>query len=352
MKVIVLIAALLLGAMTISTANAASAGKPFLRGVFSSADLANRIEVSLIKNPRGTSIIDPDRCKEDGSCASPQNYLLMFQISDPQAHLTDVAQVPNLLRALRVAEAPSGEYWLACLKPMGDGTYKSVLHCVSRSFKPGEKVWTDPKTGRIVLASDCTNPVEKPVPSKACVEINFETKPGDTVVRFALLGPQDVSDDCVGVKRSGEIEFDAMHWWVDECATRYCDFSADASVVGQPVRLMGSYVPQPGKHVLRLSAIVSRKSSQYVTVLCLERSTMTFPQLPDGKVSLAQITEYSKNRQEWIISHSDGMGVRWRDYLLDDSGAKKSARVYYTKAEIPKGKPQLYIPWGEWKNPE
>ena len=210
MKVIVLIAALLLGAMTISTANAASAGKPFLRGVFSSADLANRIEVSLIKNPRETSIIDPDRCKLDGSCASPQNYLLMFQISDPQAHLTDVAQVPNLLRALRVAEAPSGEYWLACLEPMGDETYKSVLHCVSRSFKPGEKVWTDPKTGRIVLASDCTNPVENRFRQRRALRL-ISNEARDTVVRFALLGPQDVSDDCVGVKRSGEIEFDAMH---------------------------------------------------------------------------------------------------------------------------------------------
>ena len=64
-----------------------------------------------------------------------------------------------------------------------------------------------------------------------------------------------------------------------------------------------------------------------MTVLCLERSTMTFPQLPDGKVSLAVITEYSKNRQE-IISHSDGM-ASGGGISLDDSGAKSRQGVLH-----------------------
>ena len=276
----------------------AAVGDPFLKGLSNPEELADKVRVSLVRNPKGTSVIDPVRCKRDGSCATPENYLRMFQESDPGAGLTTVAQVPTYLRNLEVADAPAGEYWLSCLKPSSRGIYEPVLHCLSRSFKPGEKAWIDPKTRRIVLASDCTNPVEKPVPPKnACVEIHFFTKSQDTAVRFALLGPADVDNDCIGVKRAGEEDFENL--WAKECESTHCDFSADVAVVGQSVRLMGSYAPVPGEHVLRLPALVAEKSSKYTTVLCLERGAMAWPELPKDQTSFAQSYEYGERREEW-----------------------------------------------------
>lgn len=349
--IVVLALAMVVLAMLATSVHSAPIGKPFLRGVSTPAELASKMGASLAKNPRGTSIIDPERCKRDGSCATPMNYLEMFKEADPEAHLTEVAQVPGFLRTLRIEEAPPGEYWISCLKPSGKGTYKPVLHGLSRSFKKGEKAWVDPKTRRVVLASDCTNPVEKPVPSKeskdACVEIHFFTKQGDTGVRFALLGPKDVPNDCVAVKRAGEEDFESL--WADECADTHCDFSADVAVVGQPARLMGSYVPTPGEHILRLPALVAEKSL-YVTVLCLERGTQEWPEFPKSPVSFAQSMSYGEKREEWIKNHSDGIGVRWFDYLNAKSPSRvKQAMVWYTKPEIPAGAPQLYWPWGEWE---
>ncbi|MFA6519857.1 MAG: hypothetical protein WCT41_03505 [Candidatus Paceibacterota bacterium] len=357
-------------ALAVPTAASAATWKAFLHGVKTPAELADKVQVSLVKDPKGNSIIDPARCKQDGSCAAPKDYFEMFKISDPEARLTDVMQVPAFLRTLKVEPAPAGEYWISCLKPSGGGTFKPVLHCLSRFFKAGEQAWVDPITKRIVLASDCTNPVEKPVPPKrACVEILVPTKPGDTIFRFGLIGPAAVKedDDCLGLKRVGEVEFE--RWWKDECAVTGCDFSADARVIGQPVQIFGSIkLEKPGEYVLRLPAYVAEKGSLYVTVLCLERSAPGDPPKEPPKpiqgsdretytktynTYMAWRVEYETWRNIWLISHSDGMGVRWGDYRSTPSAPEtKMAIVYYTKAEAiaktPAGMSLKYIPWGEW----
>src|SRR3989344_2870607 len=358
-KFIGMFAALILGAVTIFAVNAAPVGNPFLKGVNSPSELAGKIEASLAKDPKGTTMLDAARCKKDGSCARPLDYLMTLQQSDPDARLTDVAQVPVFLRTLRVTDAPMGEYWISCLKPTGKGAYEPVLHCLSRSFKPGEKAWVNPKSGRIVFASDCTNPIEKPVPPKqACAEVRFFTKKDDpqygtdTAVRFAIVGPADVKDDCIGVKRAGEEDFE--RWWTDECAARGGDFSADAKVVGQPVQLIGSYVPAPGEHVLRLPALVAERESLYRTVLCLERGPHSDPPKEPPKptndmalekyreaytVYMAWRVKYEAWRNSWIADHSDGIGVRSFDYRASGSSDTKSATVWYDKAEAPKNAP-------------
>jgi len=363
MNIISMIAALLFGAVSTSVVWAAPVGKPFMKGMVNPSDLANRIEVALVRDPKGVKLLDPDFCKKSGSCASPKDYLEMFQMSDPKAGLMTIAQVPAFLRSLKIEDAPSGEYWLACLKPAGK-SYKPVLHCVSRKFKKGEKAWVDPKTKRIVLASDCTNPVEKEIPPKVCAEIHYFTRPGDTVVRFALLGPKAVSNDCIGLRRAGE-EDEFEHWWNDECKIRGCDFSEDARVVGQPVQMMGSYVPEPGEHILRLPALVTEKESLFRVVLCLERGDPGPPPYAEERPSsdmdpttyqiaygkyMAYLEKYTEWRNTWISMHSDGIGVRWFDYQTRKQSGSKTAIVWYAKEEIPPGEPELYWPWGVWAN--
>lgn len=339
---------ILLALVFVALAVPASAGtwKPFLHGVKTPAELADKVQASLTKDPSGRSIIDPERCKRDGSCATPENYFEMFQKSDPDSHLTGVAQVPAFLKKLEVAPAPAGEYWIACLKPSGDGAYKPELHCLSRFFKKGEKAWVNPLTKRIVLASDCTNPVEKPAPPKhACALIPFTTKVGDTVVRFDIQGPAEVKDDCIGVKRAGEEDFE--RWWADECKNVHCDFSDNARFMGQKVRLIGSYIPEPGEHVLRVPASFAEKGSLYSVGLCLERTKMAWPEYPAKGYTLAERDAYAEQRDKWIAGHSDTMNVVWQGYRTNSTGIKE-ARVYYTKAEVPPGAPLIYWPWQEF----
>lgn len=348
-KIISMFVALILSAVMASTATAAT-WKPFFRGINSPAELADKVEASLTKNPKGTSMLDPERCKRDGSCATPLNYFEALKQVDPGAHLTSVTQVPGFLRTLQVIDAPAGEYWISCLRPSGRGTYRAVLHCLSRSFKPGEKAWIDPKTNKILFASDCTNPVEKPVKDE-CVYIPFPTLPPNTVVRFAAVGPADIrkDDDCLAVKAAGDTEFE--RWWADKCASEYCDFSAPAAVVGQRILVIGSYEPKPGEHILRLPKYFAEKGSLFVTLLCIENTKMAWPELPKEGYTPAERDEYAKLREEWIAGHSDTIGVRWNDYRVTQSG-RREARVFYTKADVPPGlsasQSELYWHWGEW----
>ncbi|MFA5998267.1 MAG: hypothetical protein WC814_02680 [Candidatus Paceibacterota bacterium] len=343
MSKIIAVLALAIATLAVPVASVAATWKPFFRGINNPAELEGKIEASLAKNPKGTSMLDPERCKRDGSCATPLNYLEALKQVDPGAHLTSVAQVPGFLRTLQVIDAPVGEYWISCLKPSGRGTYRAVLHCLSRSFKKGEKAWVDPKTNKIVFASDCTNPVEKPV-KEECVYIPFITKSVNTVVRFAAVGPADIrkDDDCLAVKAAGDTEFE--RWWADKCASVYCDFSAPAAVVGQRILVIGSYEPKPGEHILRLPKYFAEKGSLFVTLLCIENTKMTWPELPNQSASREQIAE-------WIAGHSDTIGVRWHDYRVTQSG-RREARVFYTKADVPPGlsvsQSELYWHWGEW----
>ncbi len=315
-KVAALIAALLVAPSLGTHAQAAPVGNPFLRGLKNPSELAAKVEASLKADPTGQGIIDPARCRRDGSCATPQDYLLMIEQADPGAHLTFVEQLPDFFRSLKMVQAPRGEYWMACLKVSPGRKFSPVLHCLSRNFKKGEQAWVDAATHVIVLAEDCTNPVEKPVPP-VCAYVEFYTARPDTVVRFALLGPRPVLDDCIGVKRAGEQQFET--WWRDECASAYCSFEEDAAVVGEPVQLIGSYVPKPGWHVLRVPLFLATEASaDYRVVLCLDRSG----------------------------EHSDGVGVQWFDYRARYNNP--TAIVWYSPELVPHKEPPLAWTFGDW----
>lgn len=376
MKAIVIVTALMLGGVLVSTVEAVPTGKPFLRGVKDPADLARLIESSLKQsdatgfiNLDGKRLIDPDLCMKNGSCATANDYLVMFQESDPGAHLTKVSEIPDFLRTLKVVNGPPGEFWVACLrKPeRKKGAYTPVLHCISRRFKPGEKAWLNTKTKRIVLASDCTNPVEKEIPPKTCKLIRVSTRSGDSGLRFAIQGPAAVRDDCVAVKRAGQTEFENL--WPEECADKRCDFSENAKFMGQPVQLMGSYIPEPGEHVFRVPASFAEKESLYSVAFCLERGEFgdpgDAPKEParpvaedDPALYALKFTAYMEYidvyenwrvrynawRDTWISDHSDSINVVPAGYRGD------VAVVYYTKEEVPLGMPMVYFPWGEWGN--
>lgn len=354
-KIISIIVALILGAaLAVPMVASAAVGKAFLHGVNSPAELASKIEASLAQNPKGTSMLDPARCKKDGSCATPLNYLEALKQVNPGAHLTSVAQVPDFLRTLKVIDAPAGEYWISCLKPSGQGTYKAVLHCLSRSFKPGEKAWVDPKSDVIVFASDCTNVVEKPVPLKqTCAEIIFFARAGDTVARNAVGGGTAFEDDCFAIKKVGETEFRAP--WKDSCASEHCTFAASEAFLHKKMWMLASYELEPGQYILRVPASFAEKNSPYVTVLCLERTKMEWPEKPtleythaQREAYIAKRDAYIKQRDEWIAGHSDSVNVWWNAYHVGNDGVPR-ATIYHSEREVPATETvKMYWRYGVW----
>ena len=203
---------------------------------------------------------------------------------------------------------------------------------------------TPPTTSRTLIASA----------TKGCAEIRFTTKPGDTVVKFPVFGPagHDIAkDSCVGIKRPGDSTFGP--WQNGFCPTAppiLCDFSQHERIIGQKIRLMGSYrIEKQGVHTLRLPGFISERKLGYVTALILVRGESEHPQYPSEQPgstkAFVAAYRYGEQRQEWIADNSDAIGVRWFDYV---NGV---ATVYYSKTEVPKDTAQLYWPWGEWRGP-
>ena len=188
-----------------------------------------------------------------------------------------------------------------------------------------------------------TTVVTQPPVSSGCLEVRFETKPRDSVVKIAIFGNTTVSasDSCFAI--------DGGPWRNNACGKSYqCDFRKDEMVTGKKLQLVGSFHPKPGQHVVRLPACFADKAKGYVAAFFLVRGSDVWPTYPSApavgtKTAFRAAYAYGEKRAEWQADHSDAMGVRWFDY---ENG---SARIYYSRTEVPKNAPQLYWPWHEWK---
>ncbi|TSC64733.1 MAG: hypothetical protein G01um101491_202 [Parcubacteria group bacterium Gr01-1014_91] len=245
----------------------------------------------------------------------------------------------------------------------GGGVVAFKSPMLGMQYEAPAEAWTITCEGQILTASlpdvcfNWTSAISQaiavvPVVSSGCVEISFPTRPGDTVVKFPVIGPSglDLSKDgCTGIKRAGDQTFGP--WRNEFCSTEapiLCDFSEHEAIIGQRVQLMGSYwIETHGEHVLRLPAFIAAKKSEYVVAPILVRRVSRHPEYPVGRPgsveAYAAARAYGEQRQEWIDDNSDAIGVRWFDY---ENG---SATVWYTQAEVPKGRAQLYWPWKEWR---
>lgn len=285
----------------------------FYYGLKDPSELAKLVEENLWNDPTGKTMINPDKCLKDGSCASPHDYLVMFQENDPEAGLTSVAQLPAFLRSLVKVKAGSGEYQMACLEGAG---HTPNLHCMRRPFKPDEMAWADPKSNRLVLAEHCTNPIEKPVEPRQCMEIMVTIK-GESSMKFAHLGPAKVQDSCLALRKVGEGAI-PLQEYVGEC-----DFSAAAAYFGERAREVYCVPVTPGTYILTVAA------------------------KPYGE---------PKTRHWWVFCWSDEddvssntMRVRDYDYIGNDV---RRATIYNSRKEMerktyPASVSHLWIPWGE-----
>jgi hypothetical protein len=364
----------MLSAVMVSAAVAAPGDKGYYYGAKDPEHLAQLIHESLAKEVSGKTKLSAEKCHKDGSCATPQYYFEAINKALAEAgfkkRLSNVSEVPGYIRTLKVLHSPYGKYEVSCLRPLGNDKFSVVMDCLEREFEPDEEAWVDSeiqgeyKIDLIMITSKCANVVYRKIALKitiiggtlACVEISFTTRPGDVTPRFALTAPagttisKDTDDGCLALKRAGSTVYE--RWWTDECANVHCDFSAPAAVLNANVLVVGSFEPKVhGTHILRLPAYVAGKGSLYVTLLCLDRVKMEWPEVPKGQYTIAQVDRYTEERGQWITGHSDTIGVRWHDYRMTERDVME-ARVHYSPAEVPPGltASQAYLSWhfGKW----
>lgn len=335
-------------------------GKALMKGLKNPKELASIVERSLKADSKGNTHLDENACKRYGSCATAYSYFYGIRTTHPDVALYSLSELPAYLRTLVVHNAPKGDWYMSRILVRRNGSYVKRTYDArgwSRKFHKGEKVWDDPTTKEHILAGDCGNVVagmytrnvvvvKKRTQTETgdCVTIHFITKPGDTAVKIAILGPAGniVNDKCTAI--------DGHSWVNDICkenAPVICDFSKHEKVTGKPLQLLGSFYPKPGEHTLRLPGYFASKAKGYVTALILVRGEVKWPlypkERPGNTVAFRAAYHYGEQRAEWIANNSDAMGVRWFDYQHN------SARIWYSKSDVPKDVAQLYWPWGEWR---
>ncbi len=257
---IAFLVALLFGA-TAAEAQASERHR-FVVGNTTPQELAAKVEASLARNPLGRGVIDQVSCSRDRGCATPEDYLVMFEKADPGAHLTDVHQLPAYFRSLVVRPAPSGVYWMACKTGAGGVGDAPKWDCMNRVFHhdKGETGFINPVTGALVLARDCSNPVGKEQHEEDCVELHVWMKPGDEV-HIAWMGPDALpSGKCrLSVQKTGENE--RTNYEMDECPRDTCDFSGPSRDLQMQVwdKPRISWVARvEGDNIIRLPAEVTK----------------------------------------------------------------------------------------------
>jgi len=155
MKTIVVGLALAIAALA-NSAFAAGTGMPMMKGLKNPTELATLVENSLKSDPTGKSLLNPARCKKDGSCATAHDYFFGIQTAHPSAKLGNIAELPQYLRSLVKQSAPAGEWHISRLLVRGN-THTYDAKGWKRAFLQGESVWVDVNTGELILAGDCGN---------------------------------------------------------------------------------------------------------------------------------------------------------------------------------------------------
>lgn len=279
-RLIALIASLLVFGALATPAEAGNRHR-FVVGIETPVQLAGLIQQSLEKDKSGKSAVSAESCSKR-ACATPADYLAMFAESDPEAGLTSVNQLPEYVRALVIRKAPPGRYWMACKTGNGSAASKPMWNCLARAFHAGETAFVNPKTGRIVLARDCTNPVGKEDVPVRCVEKHVFLKEGDEF-HSGWLGPDAFPQgNCIpAILKAGETEWSNTH--LDECPRDQCDWSGPARDLGG-VKVWSnpriSFVAErTGEYIIRLPVEVTKVSSVFVD--CVVR--------PDGRQTLGNV---------------------------------------------------------------
>lgn len=305
MRNVLIALALLTFGWALAGSASASQYKGYYYGAQSPTEIAVLVERSLATDPTGRTMLDAAKCRRDGSCAAPINYVESFRAHDPRGNVT-LENLGAYLRSLRIDCTVSGEYQMDRIIFRSGTLGQTDVNGMSRAFLRNECAWVNPDTGRPVLAQNCANPVGMEV-SLECVYVNIETRnPAEASVIWARYNRED--DPCFAYRRVSRLyEPDSpravWHNVPNGCVGRPCDFTAVNRSLGRQQVAQGEIqLDSPGIYQVRLSP-------DELLVLCLK--------LTNGSV----------------ITSSFASGVRWQqDYRL--IRGEHHARVYYESDEV------------------
>lgn len=280
--------------------------KGYYYGAKSPQEIAALVERSIQNDSTGRTMLDAAKCRKDGSCAAPINYLESFQAHDPLAKLTSVAQLPAYLRKLVIDCSVAGEFQMDRIIFRSGTLGKTDVNGMSRSFLKKECAWINPETRRPVLAENCANPVGQRV-NLECVYTNIQVDAEHSVIWARYKRPDDPCFAYRRVSRTFERDSARALWHTvpNGCVGHPCDFSQVNAALGARQVAQGEIpLDGPGYYQIRLSP-------DELLVLCL------------------------KLWDERILRSSFASGIRWRtDYKL--VGREWHARVYHVSDQLAK----------------
>jgi len=271
-------------------------------------ELADLIEAALERDPSGRTMLDRNKCRIDGSCAAPINYLESFQQKDPHGGWT-LENMAEKMRTLRLDCDMEGIYQMDRIRVRpGASLGETDLNGMSRSFETDECAWVNPETGRPVLAENCTNPVGVRI-DLVCVYVNIEVRDSN---EYALIWQRRVraDDPCFAYRRVTRVfepDTPSAQWHEVPrgCIGRPCDFTAVNEALGGPHVAQGQIpLDSPGLYQVRLSP-------DELPVFCVKY------RLPNGDVR-----------------SSFAVGVRWSQDYLTRVEDERHARIFYSSGEL------------------
>ncbi len=304
MKKLLATLALLFGVVFQASPATAGTLKGYYYNAANTEVIANAVEASVAKDATGNTLIAPDKCRRDGSCATAAAYLASIRAHDPEAGLTSVTQVAGYLRALVKDCTVTGQFEMDAID-MSSGHAQARVSGMHRALRSGECVYRNPKTGRIVLAEHCANPIGRAL-GNPCVYVDFITGP-EVAAHVAVV---DATDKCLAWRNVDTFDKrDDGRGWVNlpaDCGQMQCNFKDVARATGRTFGRIGGIPLQAGKHQIRISP------NNFVA-LCLEHLG-------------GQGTESSFTA-----------GVRWSQDYQRTRFDESHARIFYQSSELPKG---------------
>jgi len=301
---LIALAALLFGALMAPAAEARGQYQGYWYGAQTPQELAGHVEEALARDSTGRTMLDAAKCRRDGSCAAPVNYLESLQAHDPHGGWT-LENMASKMRSLRLDCDVDGVFQMDRIIWTSGSLGRTDVGGMSRAFLEGECAWVNPETGRPVLAEDCANPVGQRIDLN-CVYVNFEVRnPEEYSVIWARYNRPD--DQCFMYRRTNALfERDTpqtvWHQVPHGCIGYPCDLSQVNGVLGRQNVAQGQIPLRPGTYQIRLSP-------DELVVLCL------------------------KLRTTRGVTSSFASGVRWQqDYQIVHGN--HHARVFYESNEL------------------
>lgn len=292
--------------------------------------LAALIETALKAHPDGKTMLSVAKCKADGSCGAPINWLESFREHDPEAaaagRLDNVSMLPAYLRSLERVCGIKGDFAMDRIAFTGGVLGKTDLNGMHRPFnlKGGECAWVDKQTRRVVLAAHCSNPVGFRIDLKCVIDnVPFVNTSERVLTWERTVRP---TDTCFAVRWVTTVEKldDGKDWLPVKpgCIGKVCTFKEFNTLYGYTTKSQGQIELQGGVGFVQV-----RHAPDEVPAYCVKSVRLN----PDGT------TYKDPDKQFVVLQSSFTNGTHFPMDFREVAAGQWHSRIFYRLKELPKG---------------